>query len=169
VKVLFDTKIVLDVLPERELHVATAARLFSLGDLGDLEGAICATTATTVFHIAARSFGSKSAQAQVRDLLGLFDVAPVDRDVLTRALALDFADFEDAVLRQTPGASLLDERDGLIVQAVVVAKGDFDRAVLGIPGPASATVDGQRSGGDYNRDTQRHREEKDERLYVCVR
>jgi predicted nucleic acid-binding protein len=104
VKVLFDTNVVLDVLLERGPHVTAAARLFSLVDNGDLEGSICATTATTVFCIAARSFGAKRAQAQVRDLLGLFDVAPVDRDVLTRALALDFADFEDAVLHEAATA-----------------------------------------------------------------
>lgn len=103
-KVIFDTNVVLDVLLEREPHVTAAARLFSLVDNGDLEGSICATTATTVFYIAARSFGAKRAQAQVRDLLGLFDVATVDRDVLTRALALEFADFEDAVLHEAASA-----------------------------------------------------------------
>jgi predicted nucleic acid-binding protein len=100
VKVLFDTNVILDVLLEREPHVGTAARLFSLVDNGDLDGSICATTATTVFYIAERSFGPKRAQSLVRDLLGLFDVATVDRDVLTRAIALDFADFEDAVLHE---------------------------------------------------------------------
>jgi predicted nucleic acid-binding protein len=104
VKVLFDTNVVLDVLLEREPHVTAAARLFSLVDNGDLEASICATTATTVFYIAAKSLGSKRAQALVRALLGLFDVATVDRDVLTRALALDFADFEDAVLHEAASA-----------------------------------------------------------------
>lgn len=103
-KVLFDTNVVLDVLLEREPHVTTAARLFSLVDNGNLEGSICATTATTVFYIAAKSFGSKRAQAQVRELLSLFDIAAVDRAVLTRALELDFADFEDAVLHEAASA-----------------------------------------------------------------
>lgn len=113
-KVLFDTNVVLDVLLDREPHVTAAARLFSLVDNGDLEGSICATTATTIFYIAAKSFGSKRAQAQVRDLLDLFDVAPVDRDVLTRALTLDFADFEDAVLHEAAsvaGMSAIVTRD----------------------------------------------------------
>ena len=99
-KVLFDANVVLDVLLDREPHANAAARLFALVDTGKLEGSICATTATTVFYIAERSFGSKRAHDQVRDLLGLFDVASVDRDVLHRALDLDFADFEDAVLHE---------------------------------------------------------------------
>ena len=114
-KVLFDTNVVLDVLLEREPHVDAAARLFSLVDNGNLEGSICATTTTTVFYIAVRSVGSKRAHAQVRDLLGLFEVATVDRDVLIRALTLDFADFEDAVVHEAArasGASAIVTRDG---------------------------------------------------------
>jgi len=114
VKVLFDTNVVLDVLLEREPHVGAAARLFALVDKGSLEGSICATTATTVFYIADKSFGSKRAQAQVRDLLGLFDVATVDRDVLTHARELDFPDFEDAVLHEAAiagGMSAIVTRD----------------------------------------------------------
>ena len=36
----------------------------------------------------------------MRDLLMLFEVAPVNRVVLERALASDFGDFEDAVLHE---------------------------------------------------------------------
>ena len=113
-KVLFDTNVVLDVLLEREPHADAAARLFSLVDNGSLEGSICATTATTVFYIAARFVGSKRAHAQVHELLGLVDVAPVDRDVLDRALDLDFTDFEDAVLHEAAiagGMSAIVTRD----------------------------------------------------------
>ncbi len=113
-KVLFDTNIVLDVLLERQPHVDAAARLFSLVDKGNLEGSICATTATTVFYIAAKSFGSRRAHGQVHELLGLFDVACVDRDVLDRALDLDFEDFEDAVLHEAAvagGMSAIVTRD----------------------------------------------------------
>ena len=58
-KVMFDTNVVLDVLLEREPHVDAAAKLFALVDTGRMEGSICATTATTVYYIAARSFGRK--------------------------------------------------------------------------------------------------------------
>jgi len=128
VKVLFDTNVVLDVLLEREPHVDAAARLFSLVDNGNLEGSVCATTATTVFYIAARSFGTKRAQTQVRDLLGLFDVATVDRDVLARALDLDFDDFEDAVLHEAAvagGMSAIVTRD----------RGGFSKATLPVFDP----------------------------------
>ncbi|MGO8684588.1 MAG: PIN domain-containing protein [Thermoleophilia bacterium] len=114
-KVLFDTNVVLDVLLERQPHVEAAARLFALLDSRRLEGSICATTVATVFYIASRSFGAKRAQALVRDLLALFDVAGVDRDVLTRALDLGFADFKDAVLHEAAragGMAAIVTRDG---------------------------------------------------------
>jgi predicted nucleic acid-binding protein len=128
VKVLFDTNVVLDVLLEREPHVDAAARLFVLVDKGSLEGSICATTATTVFYIAARSFGSKNAHARVHELLALFDVATVDRNVLARALDLDFDDFEDAVLHEAAvagGMSAIVTRD----------RGGFAKATLPVFDP----------------------------------
>jgi len=114
VKVLFDTNVVLDVLLEREPHVEAASKLFALVDHGRLQGSICATTATTIYYIAAKSFGRRRAQDQVHELLGLFAVAPVDRDVLDRALDTDFADYEDAVVHEAAraiGATAIVTRD----------------------------------------------------------
>ena len=114
-KVLFDTNVVLDVLLDRQPHADVAARLFALVDNSRLEGSICATTVTTIYYIAAKSFGRKRAQNQVRELLGLFSIADVDHDVLDRALDLDFADFEDAVVHEAArasGAAAIVTRDG---------------------------------------------------------
>ena len=113
---LFDTNVVLDVLLDRQPHIDLAAKLFALVDNGRREGAICATTATTIYHIAAQSFGRRRAHSQVHELLTLFAVAPVDRDVLGRALDLDFTDFEDAVLHEaarSAGAAAIVTRDGV--------------------------------------------------------
>jgi predicted nucleic acid-binding protein len=113
--VLFDTNVVLDVLLEREPHVHAASRLFALLDNGRLEGSICATTATTVYYIAAKSFGRKRAQRHVHDLLALFDVACVEGGVLERALDLGFDDVEDAVLHEAAragGMAAIVTRDG---------------------------------------------------------
>ena len=114
-KVLFDTNVVLDVLLDREPYVDVAAKLFALVDNGRVEGSICATTATTIYYIAAKSFGRRRAHSQVHELLTLFAVASVDRDVLDRALDLDFTDFKDAVLHEAArnaGAAAIVSRDG---------------------------------------------------------
>ena len=98
--VLFDTNVILDVLLERDPYVHVASKLFALVDNGRIRGSICATTVTTVYYIAAKDFGRTRAREQVHGLLGLFEVAPVDRDVLDAALDIDFSDFEDAVLHE---------------------------------------------------------------------
>ena len=112
--VLFDTNVILDVLLEREPHVEAAAKLFALVDNGRITGSICATTATTIYYIAAKSFGTRRARDQVHGLLGLFEVAPVSRDVLDSALDVDFPDYEDAVLHEAAravGATVIVTRD----------------------------------------------------------
>jgi predicted nucleic acid-binding protein len=114
VNVLFDTNVILDVLLERELPVDAASKLFALVDNGRIHGSICATTATTVYYIAARSFGTRRARDQIHGLLGLFEVAPVGKDVLDGALDLDFPDYEDAVLHEAAraiGATVIVTRD----------------------------------------------------------
>lgn len=144
-KVLFDTNVVLDVLLDREPHVDVAAKLLALVDNARLEGSICATTVTTIYYIAAKSFGRRRAHSQVHGLLALFEIAPVDRAVLDRALDLDFTDFEDAVLHEaarTTGAAAIVTRDGV----------DFANATLPIFDPrellaAVAAASGQSDAG----------------------
>lgn len=122
-RIVFDTNVVLDVLLEREPHVVPAAGLFALVDNGLVGGAICATTATTIYYIAAKSFGTKRAREEVRALLELFEVAPVDRLVLDSALDVGFSDYEDAVIHEAAraiGADAIVTRD----------RADFASAVI---------------------------------------
>lgn len=104
-KVLFDTNVVLDVLLAREPFAAVALELFNLADSGRIQGMLCATTVTTIHDLATRAVGRRKAQKHIRDLLGIFEVAPVDRGVLARALDGRFADFEDAVLDEAARAA----------------------------------------------------------------
>jgi len=116
VRVLFDTNVLLDVLLEREPYVQAATRLVALVDNGRIEGSICATAVTTLYYLGARDLGRKRAHEQVRTLLSVFEVAPVDRDVLQRALDDDgFSDYEDAVAHeaaQAAGVSGIVTRNG---------------------------------------------------------
>jgi len=65
----------------------------------------------------------------LRQLLAIFDVASVDRDVLKGALELGFSDFEDAVLHEAAckvGAVAIVTRNGK----------DFTRSSLPVFDPA---------------------------------
>lgn len=99
-KILFDTNIVLDVLMDRSPHSDVAVELFSRVEEGSLIGYLCGTTITTVFYLAAKTVDAERAQEEIKKLLSLFEVAPVNRHVLESALELDFKDFEDAVLHE---------------------------------------------------------------------
>lgn len=114
-RVLFDTNVLLDVLLRREPEAEVAARLLSLADVGRIEGIIAATTVTTIFYLATKSLGSKAAKSALREVLAVFDVATVDRDVLSNAMDLEFGDFEDAVLHEAArkaDATAIVTRDG---------------------------------------------------------
>lgn len=99
-RVLFDTNVVLDVLLDRQPHAAAAARLMAHAHDGRIEGLVGATTVTTIHYLAEKAVGTARARRHVGVLLAILDVAPVSRATLVSALALKFADFEDAVLHE---------------------------------------------------------------------
>lgn len=98
--VLFDTNVVLDVLLDREPHAPASAQAMAMVERGEVRGLLCATTVTTLFYLASRALDARRARGHIDALLRLFDVAPVTRLVLTDALAIGFADYEDAVLHE---------------------------------------------------------------------
>lgn len=99
-KILFDTNIVLDVLMDRLPFSDAAVELFSRVEDGTISGYLCGTTITTVFYLASKVVGTATAHEEIKKLLSLFEIAPVNRHVLESALALDFNDFEDAVIHE---------------------------------------------------------------------
>jgi predicted nucleic acid-binding protein len=115
VRVLFDTNVVLDHLLARAPFVDSAERLLSLVDSGGLEGAVCSTTVTTIHYLACKAVGASEATDYVRELLAIFDIACVDREMLRGALDAGFSDYEDAVLHEAAraaGASAIVTRNG---------------------------------------------------------
>ncbi|HEX9770064.1 MAG TPA: PIN domain-containing protein [Kiloniellales bacterium] len=111
---LFDTNVILDVLLARAPHVGPATALLDRVAAQALDGLLGATTVTTIHYLATKVVGARAAEGHIRTLLGLFEVAPVTRAVLTDALALDLADYEDAVLHEAArhaGAEAIVTRD----------------------------------------------------------
>jgi predicted nucleic acid-binding protein len=97
-KVLFDTNVVLDLLLDRPPFSEASARVLSRVETGELSGYLCATTVTTIHYLATKPLGAQQSIAEIRKLLALFEIAPVNRPVLESALDAGFSDFEDAVL-----------------------------------------------------------------------
>lgn len=112
--VLFDTNVVLDLLLDRKPFVFESTQLFSLVEIGQLNGFLCATTITTVEYLATKLIGAKSARIAINNLMKLFEIAPVNRVVIETAIKLNFADFEDAVIHESAnhmGITIITTRD----------------------------------------------------------
>ncbi|MEI6207371.1 MAG: PIN domain-containing protein [Desulfuromonadales bacterium] len=95
---MFDTNILLDLLMDRAPFSDAAAELFSKVENGIITGYVCSTSITTIHYLVSKAIGSTRAKEEVKKLLLLFEVAPVNRIVLESALTTHFADFEDAVV-----------------------------------------------------------------------
>ena len=97
-RVLFDTNIFLDLLMDRAPFSDAAEDLFSKVEDGTIKGYVSSTSITTIYYLVSKTLGAARAREEVKKLLVLFEVAPVNRVVLESALMADFADFEDAVI-----------------------------------------------------------------------
>ncbi len=99
-RALIDTNIVMDVLLARRPFVESASRIFSLVEQSKIEASLCATTVTTVDYLLTQSLSRDEARQALRGLLKLFEIAPVNRSVIEKALRSKIEDFEDAILEQ---------------------------------------------------------------------
>lgn len=99
-KVLFDTNVILNVLLKREPHAPTAVRLFATVEYGMLTGLIPASVVPTLYYLAHKIVGNRQARVHLRNILKLFEVAPVNRAVLEDAFQMHVPDYGDAVIHE---------------------------------------------------------------------
>jgi predicted nucleic acid-binding protein len=104
VRLLIDVDVVLDVFTRREPHFADSAALLAACETGRCAGVVAAHTITTLWYLLAKYHGKARAREKTAELLRVVGVAAVDEQVIHAALALDFADFEDAVQSQAAAA-----------------------------------------------------------------
>jgi len=128
-KVLFDTNVILDVLLDREPFVDDASHLLSMVERSEITGYICATTATTINYLLEKTLGKKDALHYTALLLSLFEISPVNRVVLEKALRSGFKDFEDAVLYES---ALLSSVECIVTRNVK----DFKKSKIAVLEPA---------------------------------
>jgi predicted nucleic acid-binding protein len=119
---------VLDLLLDRRPFSDTAAILFSKVESGRISGYICATSVTTIHYLSLKARDLKHSKMNIRKLLSLLDVAPVNRSVLEGALESKFQDFEDAVVHESACQSNV---DAIITRNIR----DFKRSSLPVYSP----------------------------------
>ncbi|MEK7793664.1 MAG: PIN domain-containing protein [Candidatus Hydrogenedentota bacterium] len=110
-RIVCDTNIVLDVLLEREQFYRDSSRVLTAIDRNQLSGFLCATTITTIHYIVEKARTTKFAADQIARLIGLFEVAPVNKSIILAALAAKVKDFEDAVIVES---AIAVDADGIV-------------------------------------------------------
>ena len=100
-KVLFDTNIILDVLLDRKPFAEHASFLLSKVERAEINGFLCATTVTTIHYLLSKHLDKEKARISISSIVGLFEIASVNRIVIESALKSKFTDFEDSVLHES--------------------------------------------------------------------
>ncbi|RLA58530.1 MAG: PIN domain nuclease [Epsilonproteobacteria bacterium] len=97
-KVLLDTNIVLDVLLEREPFVDWAKAIFILVENSEIDGYLCASSVTTLHYLVAKTLNKQHADETIQELLTLFEVTQLNKQVLQNACNENGVDYEDSVI-----------------------------------------------------------------------
>jgi predicted nucleic acid-binding protein len=100
--------VILDYLLEREPFMQTAGKLLELNAQGSFDGYISGITPINIFYIARKIMARDKLRQALNDLLLAVRVSPINHAVLSRAYALPFTDYEDAVQCASAMASQLD-------------------------------------------------------------
>jgi len=104
-RLLLDLNVFLDVILDRPPDADVAAALWAAIEQGKGQGMIPAHGVTTIFYLLEKARGAAFARDGVERLIRVFNVAPVDDEVVRRALSLAWSDFEDAVCAAAAEAS----------------------------------------------------------------
>lgn len=86
-RVLVDVNVVLDVLARRQPYFEGSAQVWAAIETGRVDGLLAAHTATTLYDLLQRHSDHARAIAALTDVLGVFEIAPVDGHVLLTAVA----------------------------------------------------------------------------------
>ncbi len=105
IRLLIDVNVVVDVMFVRTPHLDASRKIWRLIENGKIEAYLAAHAVTTLHYLIRQQAGALAAKRALADILPLFQVAAVDRGVLTEALLLDWPDFEDAVTAVAAGRS----------------------------------------------------------------
>lgn len=112
--ILIDTNVILDVLAKREPFYAPAAALWSAVERGETQGCVSAISFNNTYYILRKYGGKAKARTAVRAIRDVFEVVPLDVQILNLSIDSALLDFEDAIQLHSAvraGAGYLVTRD----------------------------------------------------------
>jgi predicted nucleic acid-binding protein len=104
-RVLFDVNVLVDVIENRLPHVNQSGPALRLVSEGKITGLIAASSVDTLAFIIRKNATSAQTHSILEDVLLLLEVAPVDGDIIRKALSMRWNDPEDAIIYQAAKAS----------------------------------------------------------------
>jgi predicted nucleic acid-binding protein len=114
-KVVIDTNVVMDVLTNREPFVISSESVFALAAKNEIQAAITANTITDIAYLLRKHCrDTHTVKNSLRNLMELFDIIEISKDICLKALELPMNDYEDALLAECArrwGADLIISRD----------------------------------------------------------
>ena len=96
-KVFFDTNILIDVLANRQPFYENSVALWTLSERRTITGLVSVLTFTNTFYIVRRLKDLKTARRALTLIRDAFIPVACDGEIINRAIASRFGDFEDAV------------------------------------------------------------------------
>ena len=100
-RIFLDTNVILDFFLEREPFYYDALKLWAACEEGAVDGYVSALTINNVHYIAQRIKNPTTAMIAVRGVLDVFNVVPLDKELLRRAADLHDRDYEDDIQLQS--------------------------------------------------------------------
>ena len=108
VRILVDLNVVIDVVQNRQPFYEKSARVLDAVAQQEVSGWLAAHSITTFFYVITRLRNREIAVTVLTTLLDTFIIAPVDDNVIRKALSWGWADFEDAVQMAAAAAAKVD-------------------------------------------------------------
>ncbi|MCC5926985.1 MAG: PIN domain-containing protein [Bacteroidetes bacterium] len=99
-RVLFAVNVLLDVIENRLPYVNQSGPALRLVSDGKVRGLIAASSVDTLAFLIRKNATSAQTHSILEDLLLLLEVAPVDGDIVRKALSMRWNDPEDAIIYQ---------------------------------------------------------------------
>ena len=98
---LIDANIILDVISDREPFVTDSSVIWKMCETGQIEGYISALTFADLVYVLRKEMDPEEIETLYEFLRLIFYVAELNEDILSKASAMRWPDYEDAIQSAT--------------------------------------------------------------------
>lgn len=128
-RILIDTDVILDFFFDRQPFSNSAAIIFSLCELKQIQGFVTPVICSNCYYLLRQTARHEKVIEKLTQLLTITDVLMMNKAVIIQALRSDFKDFEDAL--QNCAAEMNGNIDSILTRNTK----DFKNSRLGVMTP----------------------------------